>query len=116
LITLLDYWDVVITRAAATLGYYTVKREQMTVIRSFLHGKDVFAVLPTGYGKTLCYASLAACLPLIFDSFIESQSSIVIVLTPLIAVMKDQVHSLNRKAALRVGCRAMKQQVKNIEK
>ena len=29
----------------------------------FVNGRDMFAVLPTGYGKTLCYA----CLPLIFD-------------------------------------------------
>ena len=29
----------------------------------FVNGRDVYAALPTGYGKTLCYA----CLPLIFD-------------------------------------------------
>jgi superfamily II DNA helicase RecQ len=81
---------VVITRAAAKLGYHTVKREQITVIRIILQGKDVFAVLLRGYGNTLCYT----CLPLIFNSFTESKSSIVTVLTPLIAIMKDQVSLL----------------------
>ena len=45
------------------LGYESLKPEQETVVREFLSGKDVFAALPTGYCKSLCYAYL----PYAFD-------------------------------------------------
>lgn len=51
-------------------------------------GKDVFAVLPTGYGKSLC----CACLPGVFDKLFGSTNSIVAVITPLTSILKDQVH------------------------
>ena len=41
--------------AASSLGYQTLKEEQLDVT-SFVKGKDVLAVLPTGIGKSLCYA------------------------------------------------------------
>ena len=47
---------------AATLGYHNLKEEQKKVVNAF-KGKDVFVSLPTGYGKSLCYAIL----PLVFD-------------------------------------------------
>ena len=51
--------------AASSLGYQTLKEEQLDVITSFVKGKDVFAVLPTGFGKSLCYACLpGACIVL----------------------------------------------------
>ena len=37
------------------LGYENLKPEQETVVREFLGGKNAFAALPTGYGKSLCY-------------------------------------------------------------
>ena len=43
---------------ASSLGYQTLKEEQLDVITSFVKGKDVFAVLPTGFGRSLCYGSL----------------------------------------------------------
>ena len=47
-------------RAAMKLGYARgMKEEQLEVVVAFLSGSDVFAVLPTGFGKSLCYA----CLP-----------------------------------------------------
>lgn len=52
-----------------------------------MEGQDVFAVMPTGYGKSLCYASL----PLAFDSLDSSVRSIVVVVTPLTAIIEDQV-------------------------
>ena len=70
------------------LGYTAVKPEQLKVITGVLNCSDVFAVLPTGFGKSLCYA----CLPQTFDKLeLLDKPSIVIVVTPLIAIMKDQV-------------------------
>ena len=70
-----------------SLGYSALKPEQLSVIKSFVCGKDVFAVLPTGFGKSLCYA----CFPAILDTVRGCSGSIVVVVSPLNAIMKDQV-------------------------
>ena len=44
---------------------------QRRVIVSFVNGNDVFAILPTGYGKSLCLA----CLPLVFDILFNPQDA-----------------------------------------
>ena len=50
--------------------------------------------LPTGYGKSLCYG----CLPGAFDRLRRSKAkSIVVVISPLVALMKDQVNNLQVK-------------------
>ena len=86
----------VIERAVQQLGYANVKSEQLKVVTGIVEGRDVFAVLPTGYGKSLCYA----CLPIVFDQLQlndadtvagENGKSIVAVVTPLTAIMEDQV-------------------------
>ncbi len=56
---------------------------QERVIRSLLVGRDVLAVLPTGGGKSLVYQLAAQLLP-----------GLTVVVSPLIALMKDQVESL----------------------
>ena len=58
------------------------------MIKDFVTGNDVFAVLPTGYGKSLCYV----CLPGVFDKIFDSTTSIIAVVTPLTSIMKDQVN------------------------
>ena len=40
--------------AARELGYANLKPEQLDVVEAFVKGRDVFSVLPTGYGKSLC--------------------------------------------------------------
>ena len=57
------------------------------VIRAFLEGNDVFISLATGSGKSLCYAVL----PYAFDDLRGRDSSIVIVICPLKALVRDQV-------------------------
>ena len=49
---------------ASNLDYSLMKEEQLNIVRSFVEGNDVFAVLPTSYGKTLCFASLPEETPL----------------------------------------------------
>ena len=62
--------------AARRLGYEQLKDEQLKVVVAFLSGKDVFAVLPTGFGKSLCYAVL----PYAFEALEEREDLIVLAL------------------------------------
>ena len=78
--------EAAVSAAAVRLGYSTLKDEQMKVMMAFLSGRDVFAVLPTGFCKSLCYGSL----PLVFEELGEKES-IILVATPLISIMRDQV-------------------------
>jgi len=73
------------------IGLDTVKPEQQEVINGLVQQRDVFAVLPTGFGKTMCFASL----PLIHKNLNPSHDrSIVLVVTPLTAIIKSQVKCL----------------------
>ncbi len=65
---------------------------QKEVISAVIAGQDALAVLPTGAGKSLCFQ-----FPAIFSQ------KLVIVVSPLIALMKDQVYSLTAKG-LPAGC------------
>ena len=65
-----------------------------------MEGNDVFLSLPTGYGKSLCYTAL----PYAFDELRATDTlSVVVVVSPLIALMKDQVAVYSAKG-LKVGC------------
>ena len=50
-------------------GYAKLKSEQLDVVEAFVKGRDVFALLPTGYGKSLCFG----CLPLVLDKPLEKE-------------------------------------------
>ena len=78
--------DEVLSRAATMLGYKSLKPQQIAVIKAFVSGRDVFAVLPTGYRKSVCFAIL----PLVFDSLCSSTDSIVLCVSPLTSLMLDQ--------------------------
>ena len=103
--------DECIAFAAAKFGCSTLKKEQDQAIRAFVEGSDVFISLPTGYGKSLCFAML----PFVYDRLKRDIvsgserciSSIVICVTPLQSLMMDQ-HERFSRVGLRVevvgGC------------
>ncbi|HTO02425.1 MAG TPA: DNA helicase RecQ [Opitutus sp.] len=66
-----------------TFGYGEFRPLQREIIEATLNGKDVFALLPTGGGKSLCFQ-----LPAL------SRPGLTVVVSPLIALMKDQVDQL----------------------
>ena len=71
--TLKEYW-----------GYDSFRPKQEEIVNSALEGRDVLAILPTGGGKSVCFQVPAMM-----------RDGIAIVVTPLIALMKDQVQNLN---------------------
>lgn len=79
------------------LGYKGIKDEQKEAIVKFvLEGQDVFVCLPTGYGKSLCYYSI----PILCDNLRKPAVlpwSLIVIVSPLIALMKDQVASLHQR-------------------
>ena len=65
-------------------GFPTFRPSQEAIVRDVLDGRDVFALLPTGGGKSLCYQ-----LPAVLTA------GLTVVISPLIALMKDQVDALD---------------------
>ena len=69
-------------------GFSSFKGNQEAVIRNVLEGNDTFVLMPTGGGKSLCYQLPA----LIMDG-------VAIVISPLIALMKNQVDAMRTFSA-----------------
>lgn len=65
-------------------GYDSFRPMQEDIVTAALEGRDVLAILPTGGGKSVCFQVPALM-----------RSGIAVVVTPLIALMKDQVQNLN---------------------
>lgn len=67
-------------------GYSNFRPKQESIIQSVLNGNDTLALLPTGGGKSICYQVPGLLL-----------DGITIIITPLIALMKDQVDNLRKR-------------------
>lgn len=80
-----------VPEALNKMGFTELRGAQKPCIDAILGGQDVFCVLPTGGGKT----ALAAIPTLVFEYK-------TVVFSPLIALMKDQIDSLNKKG-IRAG-------------
>ena len=82
--TLKEYW-----------GYDSFRPMQEDIINDALSGRDVLAIMPTGGGKSVCFQVPALM-----------KEGIALVVTPLIALMKDQVQGLERRGIRAIAVHA----------
>ena len=76
--------DELLAALKTHFGYPDFRTGQREIIEAILAAENVFAVFPTGHGKSLCYQLPALMLP-----------GITVVISPLISLMKNQVDALN---------------------
>ena len=81
---LVEEKDALKERLKEIFGYSQFRGNQERIIRNLLDGKNTFVIMPTGAGKSLCYQ-----LPAMI------REGLAIVISPLIALMKNQVDQMN---------------------
>ena len=80
----------------------TLKPQQLEAVRYIYEEKDVFLWLPTGFGKSVCYEVL----PFVLDhkrgnvGSGEGSYSVVLVISPLVSLMVNQVTSLRERGVM----------------
>jgi ATP-dependent DNA helicase RecQ len=92
---------------ANVFGFNSFREGQETVIQKILEGKSALAVFPTGSGKSLCYQLSALHL-----------DGLTLVVSPLIALMKDQIDFLHRHgiAAARLDSSLELEELRQLDK
>ena len=95
--------------------------EQRTFLINLAHGKDVFAILPTSFGKSLIFQLFPRVVSALRSIKAAKLLSTIIMVSPLVSVMRDQVGQLKRfgfsAAAIGIGkeCKEDEEKVRNGE-
>ena len=80
--------------ALAKVGCSSITLKQKECVDNIVAGRDVFLWLPTGFGKSICYEVL----PFVFNRKLQRDNCLVLIISPLISLMIDQVRSLRARS------------------
>jgi len=83
---------------------FLIKPKQLDAIRNVLNGFDTLAILPPAYGKSMIFQLLPSVCQLLED---QPNNAFVIVVSPLKALIKDQVDAANKLESLAVRATAL---------
>ena len=75
----------IFTENRRKFGHHSFREGQKQVIQAAVNGRDVFVLMPTGGGKSLCYQLPAWCCP-----------GISVIVSPLLSLIEDQVQSMTK--------------------
>ena len=78
-------------------GVAELREQQKLALLHLISGKDVFVNLPTGFGKSLIYQLAPSVVEEMSRLGGKIRSAIILVISPLVSLMKDQVQCLERK-------------------
>lgn len=81
-----------IEAAEKLFGITKLHPKQLEVMRAIVEGRDVVAVLPTGFGKSLCFQ---------LPALLAQHARATVVVSPLVALIKDQVNDLRGRRGIR---------------
>ena len=83
-------FNAALDQVCAKFGIREIREEQRKAIEMFFEGKDVFVSLPTGYGKSFIFQAIP-----VIASLLWKKPCTVFIVSPLKALMEDQVLYLN---------------------
>ena len=90
-------FEQAISSSLDELGLRSLKKEQRQAVELIvLKRRDVLAVLPTGFGKSLIYQALPGVFDFMTGNYTKDRA-IILVVSPLNALMRDQISKLNEK-------------------
>jgi ATP-dependent DNA helicase RecQ len=95
--------DDAILQSVAKLCYPSIRPHQRDILTKMLSGQDCLFVAPTGSGKSLIFEAIPHCLSYIKQRKGEENiSSLIIVVSPLISLMKLQAKDLRKRGTMAV--------------